>query len=60
MKNDGRKKQGRDEADNEDDYAFDQDIDELQCFDNPIELNCRKIDNDRARKMKMRELILGY
>ena len=46
--------------DMDDDYEFDQDIDELGRYDNSIEYNYRKIDYQRVRRDKVREFILNH
>ena len=44
----------------DDDYQFDQDIDELGYYDNSIEYNYRKIDYNKVKRDKVREFILNH
>ena len=46
--------------DNDENYDFDVDIDELGLYDNSVECNYRKIDFKKIRRDKAREFILNH
>ena len=51
------KKQGKDD---DPEFEFDEDLNEFQKNEPDIEFYCRRVDNDRVRKNKLRHIILNH